>query len=160
MRTRWMIALVAALAMVALTGAKTCRTLPAKTWTGDISYYVPEVPTSTMWFTSNDCTWAGQDSLNGHDARVFAIPSKYAGTKTTLTWSSSNPVRPSAGVTLTAWDGACQSIQAGPFTAPEANTPFKFVIPTGTRWLIAQAAGAVPTSDIDVTVRSAGRRCR
>ena len=160
MRTRWIITLVAALSLVALTGATPCRPLPAKTWAGGIGYYVPEVPTTTMWFTSNDCTWAGQDSLNGHDARVFQIPGKYAGTKASLTWTSANPVRPTAGVTLTAWDGSCESIQAGPFTAPDASTPFKFVIPAGTRWLIAQAAGPVPTSGVDVTVRSAGRRCR
>src|SRR5437588_10066601 len=162
MKPRFTIA-VAVGATLLLTGATTCKPIPAKTWKGTIAFsHIGGngfVSGSEQYFQDNGCNWNGQDSLNGFDAAVIDMTG-YAGLSATGTWSAADST---ASPTVSGFflDGTCPQIGEGGFSSSTGTTPQKFTIPSQAKWLEVDAQTVAPwPSHITVQIQSRGKHCR
>lgn len=174
---RVLFAAVAVLAASSVAGAATCRAVKSKTWpTQIVKTGHPGDSASQAWFEKGGdsapnqvCSWGtgpvpatARDAVKTLDAAVWEVTG-YAGQKGVIqaTINAANPTFKGSGhsVRVGFKRGDCQPSGNDVLDIPVNNTKVTFTIPTGTRWVIAEAFANGTMTDVTIKLSSPGKKC-
>lgn len=145
------VAVVVAFSLGTSSTLAACKSVPPKEWEGQILFPSGGFVTLT-YFTNNDCSFEGQEQLNGFDALIIDV-SEYGGLTASVEWLDGLAI---SGVSGHFRTSDCQRQSSwGP---AEQQVPYPVAIPKGANWMVFLVP--IGSSNISIKMESEGKKCK